>query len=78
MQEIGYNGNKKTLSGFFIDNVFPKKWPENSFSIAMKFRMLVRMKGGLWLSPHAAPALSDGDVAPVWGVIAWGKPRRRG
>ena len=38
---------------------------ENSFSLAMKFRMLVRMKEGHCLSPHAAPALSDDDVAPV-------------
>ena len=31
----------------------------------MKFRMLVRMKEGTVPVPHAAPALSDDDVAPV-------------
>ena len=31
----------------------------------MKFKMLVRMKEGTVAVPHAAPALSDNDVAPV-------------
>ena len=31
----------------------------------MKFKMLVRMKEGTVPVPHAAPALSDDDVAPV-------------
>jgi hypothetical protein len=31
----------------------------------MKFKMLVRMKEGPCLSPHATPALSDDDPAPV-------------
>ena len=36
----------------------------NSFSIDMKFKMLVRMKEGTVPVPHAAPALSDDDLAP--------------
>jgi hypothetical protein len=35
------------------------------FSMYMKFKMLVRMKEGPCLSPHANPALSDDDPAPV-------------
>jgi hypothetical protein len=39
---------------------------ENSFSMDMKFKRLFRNEGGnMSLSPHAAPALSDDDVAPV-------------
>jgi hypothetical protein len=48
-----------------LENVFFKKIAlENSFSIGMKFKMLVEMKEGKGLSPHAAPALSNDDVAP--------------
>lgn len=38
----------------------------------MKFRMLLRMKDGTALVPHAAPALSDYDGAPVGGLLHWG------
>ena len=39
---------------------------ENSFSLDMKFKMLVQMKEGtVPCPPHAAPALSDDDVAPL-------------